>query len=172
MDDILELEIRQKIFTLLRENPGLHLSKIAKTLEQRVSLTEYHLRYLEKHEIITSDKHTGYSRYFLRDEATPKLKRNFSILRQETLLKIVLLLLKKEEAHHKEFLEYLDISPSTLSYHLNRLRKNKIIEINQQQGTGRVYLIKDPEELIAWLVKYKPYRLLDGFTDIWKDFTI
>jgi len=171
MDDILELETRQKIYTLLKQNPGLHLSKIAKTLEMRVSLVEYHLRYLEKHAIVQSDTHTGYSRYFLQGEAGPRQKRKFSILRQETLLKIVLLLLKKKQAHHKEILQYLDISPSTLSYHLKRLQKNKIIEINPQEST-RSYQIKEPKELIAWLIKYKPYNLLDGFSDIWKDFTL
>ena len=171
MDDILELETRRKIYNLLKENPGLHLSKIAKTLNLRVSLAEYHLRYLQKHALVQSDTHTGYSRYFLQGEAEPRQKKNFSILRQETLLKIVLLLLKKKQAHHKELLEYLEISPSTLSYHLKRLQKNKIIEIDPQ-GTSRNYQIIEPTELITWLIKYKPYNLLDGFTDIWKDFTL
>ena len=171
MDDILELETRQKIYTLLRNHPGIHLSKIATALDLRISHVEYHLRYLEKHGIINSDKHTGYARYFLNDEATPKLKRSFSLLRQVTVLKIVLVLLKKEGAHHKELLQYLDVSPSTLSYHLNRLRKNEIIMLNEEESQ-RFYSIKDPEALVSWLMKYKPYRLLDGFTDIWKDFTL
>jgi len=171
MDDILELETRQKIYSLLRNHPGIHLSKIATTLDLRISHVEYHLRYLEKHGIINSDKHTGYARYFLNDEATPKLKRNFSLLRQETILKIVLVLLKKEGAYHKELLQYLEISPSTLSYHLNRLRKNEIITFDEAESQ-RIYSIKDPEALVSWLLKYKPYKLLDGFTDIWQDFTL
>lgn len=171
MDDILELETRRNIYNLLQKNPGLHLSKIAKTLQLRISLVEYHLRYLEKHNIVQSDTQTGFARYFLIGEATPILKRNFSLLRQETLLKIVLLLLKKESAHHKEILEYLDIAPSTLSYHLKRLIKHKIIEIHYQ-GSGRQYQIKNADDLVPWLIKYKPYNLLDGFTDIWQDFTL
>ena len=31
--------------------------------------------------------------------------------------------------------------------------------------------IKNSEELIMWLIKYKPYNLLDGFNEIWLDFT-
>jgi len=170
MDDILELETRRNIFDILKKNPGLHLSKIAQTLKLRVSLVEYHLRYLEKHELVQSDKHTGYNRYFVIGEVKSIKKKNFSILRQKTLLKIVLFLLKKRSAKHKEILNQMDISPATLSYHLKRLINDNILVVDKQ-GTSRVYRIKNSEELIMWLIKYKPYNLLDGFNEIWVDFT-
>jgi len=170
MDDILELETRRNIFDILKKNPGLHLSKIAQTLKLRVSLVEYHLRYLEKHGLVQSDKHTGYNRYFVIGEVKSIKKKNFSILRQKTLLKIVLFLLKKRSAKHKEILNQMDISPATLSYHLKRLINDNILVVDKQ-GTSRVYRIKNSEELIMWLIKYKPYNLLDGFNEIWVDFT-
>ena len=170
MDDILELETRRNIFDILKKNPGLHLSKIAQTLKLRVSLVEYHLRYLEKHGLIQSDRHTGYNRYFIMGEIKSIPKKNFSILRQKTLLTIVLFLLKKKQAKHKEILNKIDVSAATLSYHLKRLVKNNILEVDQQ-GTSRIYRIKNSEELIMWLIKYKPYNLLDGFNEIWLDFT-
>lgn len=171
MDDILELETRQNIYNLLKKNPGIHLSKIAKILKLRVSLVEYHLHYLEKHSLLKSDKHTGYKRYFISGEAESAQKKNFSILRQKNLLKIVLLLLKQEQANHKELLSQLEISPATLSYHLKRLVKNDILIIDQK-GTIHTYYIKNPKELTLWLIKYKPYNLLDGFNDIWINFFI
>ncbi len=171
MDDILELETRQNIYNLLTKNPGLHLSKIAKILQLRVSLVEYHLRYLEKHRLVQSDKHTGYKRYFIHGEAGSIQKKKFSILRQKNLLKIALLLLNQGHANHKEILKHLDISPATLSYHLKRLVKNNILYVDRQ-GTTNTYSIKSSEELVLWLIKYKPYNLLDGFTDIWVNFSI
>jgi len=171
MHDILELESRQKIYSILKKNPGLHLSKIAKILNLRVSLVEYHLHYLEKHSLVKSDKHTGYKRYFISGEAELVQKKNFSVVRQKNLLKIVLLLLKQKQANHKELLSQLDISPATLSYHLKRLVKNNILIIDKK-GTEHIYYIKNPKELTIWLIKYKPYNLLDGFTDIWLNFSI
>ena len=53
----------------------------------------------------------------------------------------------------------------------NRLRKNEIVTIDEVESQ-RIYYIKDPEALVSWLMKYKPYNLLDGFTDIWQDFTL
>jgi predicted transcriptional regulator len=170
MDDILELETRRKIFTLLKKNPGINLSKIAKILNLRVSLVEYHLRYLEKHDMVQSDTHTGFKRYIVTGEVKSIQKKNFSLLRQKNLLIIVLFLIKKGKANHKQILQQMDISPATLSYHLNRLIKNKIIDVDKQ-GTSHIYKIIDSNELIAWLIEYKPYNLLDGFNDIWVDFT-
>jgi len=170
MDDILELETRRNIFELVKKNPGLHLSKIAKTLKLRVSLAEYHLRYLEKHGLILSDTHTGYKRYVVTGEPKSIQKKNFSILRQNNLLIIILFLLKKDQGSHKEILQQMKISPATLSYHLERLVKNKIIDV-EKKGTSRIYRVKNSEELVNWLIKYKPYDLLDGFNDIWVDFT-
>ncbi len=171
MDDVLELESRQNIYALLKKNPGLHLSKIAQILTLRVSLVEYHLHYLEKHRLLKSDKHTGYKRYFISGEAESIQKKNFSIVRQKNILKIVLILLKQKQANHKELLSQLDISASTLSYHLKRLVKNDILIIDKK-GTEHIYYIKNPKELTIWLIKYKPYNLLDGFNEIWVDFSI
>jgi len=70
MDDILELETRRKIYDLISKNPGLHLSKISELLKMRISLVEYHMRYLEK--IVTVDKKTGFSRYFLKGKVETK----------------------------------------------------------------------------------------------------
>ncbi|MBU0497532.1 MAG: winged helix-turn-helix transcriptional regulator [Candidatus Thermoplasmatota archaeon] len=171
MDDILELETRRKIYDSVQKNPGIHLSKVATLLGMRVSLVEYHLRYLEKHHIVRSDKNTGYKRYFISSDSIPVHTQNFSILRQKTVLIIVLYLLKMGGAHHKEILDLVQVGPATLSYHLNRLVKHKILVI-ESQGTQRLYQVKESEELVRWLVKYRPYDLFDGFTDVWKDLTL
>ncbi len=171
MDDILELETRRNIYNCVQKNPGIHLSKVATLLDMRVSLVEYHLRYLEKHHIVRSDKNTGYKRYFIGSDSVPVHTRNFSILRQKTVLIIVLYLLKTGGAHHKKILDCVQVSPATLSYHLKRLVKYKILVI-ESQGVQHYYQVKESDELVRWLVKYRPYDLFDGFTDVWKDLTV
>ena len=46
--DMRTFETREKIRDLIAQNPGLHLSKIAEMLDMSISLTDYHLLYLEK----------------------------------------------------------------------------------------------------------------------------
>ena len=170
MDDILELETRRKIYDLISKNPGLHLSKISELLKMRVSLVEYHMRYLEKHDIVTVDKKTGFSRYFLKGKVETKTK-HYSILRQKTILLIIFFLLKHDSARHKDILENIDCAPSTLSYHLNKLIKYNIIEV-QRYGEMRGYKIINKDEIINYLIRYKPFDLFEGFTDIWTDINI
>jgi predicted transcriptional regulator len=170
MDDILELDTRRKIYDLISKNPGLHLSKISEILNMRISLVEYHLRYLEKHDIITLGKETGFSRYFLKDKVGTQIK-HYSILRQKTILNIIFFLLKHETAQHKDILENTDCAPSTLSYHLNKLIKYDIIEV-QRYGEMRGYKIKNKDEIINYLIRYKPFDLFEGFTDVWADINI
>ena len=171
MQDVLELETRRKIYDLINQNPGIHLSKISQILKMRTSLVEYHLLFLEKHEIISIDKETGYKRYYLKGQIGVKDKRNLFILRQKTVLRIILLLLKNDVSPHKVILENVKVSPSTLSYHLNKLIKKDIIELNKY-GENKGYKIKNRDEIVSILIQYKPYKILDGFEDIWADLKV
>ena len=72
---------------------------------------------------------------------------------------------------HKIILENVKVSPSTLSYHLNKLIKKDIIELNIY-GEDRVYRIKNRNEIVSLLIQYKPYKILDGFEEIWADLTV
>ena len=171
MGEILDLETRKKIFDTISENPGIHFSKIAEHLGMRTSLVDYHLTFLVKNEIIYVDKTTGFNRYYVKGSVGTIDKKMLSLLRRKHLLEIVLFLLNKDHAQHKEILENVDISASTLSYHLTKLVKNDII-IVKRYGEDKGYSLKNREETLRILLQYKPFNLLDGFEDIWKDLTI
>ena len=171
MQDVLELETRRKIYDLINQNPGIHLSKISQILKMRTSLVEYHLIFLDKQDIIKSNKETGYKRYYIKGQIGVKDKKYLFILRQKTVLKIILFLLKNDVSPHKIILENVDISASTLSYHLNKLLKKDIVEL-KRFGENKGYNIKNKGEIISILIQYKPYKILDGFENIWTDLNI
>jgi predicted transcriptional regulator len=171
MKEYLELETRRKIYDLIIKNPGLHLSKIADLLNVRKSLIEYHLLYMEKNQVLTSIKETGYTRYYVAGETGNKEKQFLSIMRQEIPLGIVLFLLKKPNARHKEILENFNIAPSTLSYHLKKLLDSDIISISSD-GEEKRYSLKDQKLTVGLLIRYKPYNIFDSFQDVWKDLQI
>jgi predicted transcriptional regulator len=171
MQDVLDLETRRKIYDIISKNPGLHLSKIANLLSMRISHVEYHVNFLEKHEIITIEKSTGYKRFYIKGTIGVQDKRYLSILRQKTILHIVLFLLKNDTVQHKDILENVAVSPSTLSYHLKKLVKHNIIDV-QRYGENKGYELKNRQEIIAWLIQYKPFDLYEGFVDVWTDLSI
>jgi predicted transcriptional regulator len=170
MKEVLDLEIRQKIFDIIVKNPGLHSLKIANILKISSQLADYHLLYLVRNELVTVVKEEGYNRYYVKGEIGTFERKYLALLRQEIPLKCVLYILKYPGSKHKDILEYLDVSPSTLSYHLKKLINNNIVEIRLYEEQ-KEYYIKDRRKIIRLLMKYKPYSWVDNFEDVWEDFT-
>jgi predicted transcriptional regulator len=163
-------QTRKRLYDLIADNPGLHLSKIADILGLRLSLIEYHLQTMEKENLVTSVKDVGYyKRYYLVGSVVGTQERTIvSLLREDIPLQIVLYLLKHPNAKHKEILKNFKVTPSTLSYHLNKLVKYGVIDIplaSDEKG----YVIKNRDEILGILKKYRLYSLTKGFTDLWED---
>jgi predicted transcriptional regulator len=171
MKELLELRTRREIYSLISKNPGVHLSKIADFLKMRISLVEYHIYFLEKNQIITSVKDSGYTRYYVKGKIGTANKKILSILRQETPLRIVLFLLKKKNAKHKEILDQFKIAPSTLSYHLKKLVVFEIVNV-KSFGDDKGYTINNSEQILQIILQYKPYSLIEGFKDVWFDLKV
>jgi predicted transcriptional regulator len=157
------------IHDLIAKNPGLHLSKIAEILQMSKPLAVYHLLRMEKDKEIVIKKEVGFKRYYLATDAIEtRDKELLALLRKEIPLKIVLFLSKKDSAQHKEILEQLDISASTLSYHLNKLVEQGVIAL-QPYGEEKGYAIVNKKEIVNFILRYRLNVLTDGFKDFWDD---
>ena len=167
-NDILELKSRRNIFNLIKENPGLHLSKIAETLGMRISLVEYHLIFLIRNQIVIAVKESGYLRFYVKGRVGFQDKKILSLLRQNIPLRIVLYMLKNSECKHKDICFNIEAAPSTISYHLKKLVKCGLLSV-QTYGENKGYTIVNRDIIIKILIHYKPYNLIDSFKDIWVD---
>jgi predicted transcriptional regulator len=168
MNDVLELEIRRKIFNLIAKNPGLHARKIAEILAIQGQLTDYHLAYLEREELIVTVKEEGYRRCYVKGKLGVTERARIAILRKETPLRIVLFLLQHPYSLHKDILESVGVVKSTLSYHLDKLVKHQIIKV-QAEGSEKRYALVNEKELYDLLIRYKPYSRIESFKDTWVD---
>jgi predicted transcriptional regulator len=164
-----EPETWKRIYNLIADNPGLHLSKIAELLHMSKPLADYHLQRLVKEHKLIYKKETGYTRYYLyNEELAAEDKKILSLLRKDTPLKIVLYLANHTYARHKEILEHLEIAPSTLSYHLNNLIQQGIVEVHRY-GDEKGYRLKNEQNIIEFVLKYRLHLILDGFNDLWEN---
>jgi len=162
-------EIHRTIFNLLRDQPGLYLSKIAEKLNMSAQLAEYHLLSMEKNNLIIGIKEKGgyFRTYYIKDSGVGTDERRIvSLLRQEHLLRIVLLILKHPNIQHKELSRHLDITPGTLSHHLNRLDEYNIVEVITY-GREKGYRIKKKKEITRIIRKYIVDKITERFTDTW-----
>ena len=164
--------IRDNIYRYIEKNPGIHLSKIASTFDMRISHAEYHLMHLEKNKKINGvkDEKGYYKRYYTTEcDLGIENKKLFALLRQEIPSIIISLLLKKSPLQHREIMPYLDLDPSTLSYHIKKLVKQGIIEV-KTYSSKKGYTLKNKKEITNLLLKYEFNKYPKKFRDVWTDF--
>jgi len=172
--DIRTQKIRANISDLISKNPGLHLSKIAEKLNMSAQLAEYHLLYMEKNNIIIGVKEKGgyYRRFYIKgSDIGTRDKKIVALLRQEHLLRIVLIIMKRPTIQHKNLSRLLKIHPSTLTHHLNKLDECDIIDVITY-GREKGYVINNKKEIIRIVRRYVIDIISDRFKDTWMDLNL
>jgi len=167
-------EIRNNITNLLVEHPGLNLTTIAEKLDMSVQLAEYHLLNMEKNNIIIGIKGEGeyYRRFYLKDSGVGvRDKKILALLRQEHLLRIVLLIMKYPNINHKDLSNYLNITPGTLTHHLIRLEECDLLDV-ATYGREKGYKIKHKKEIIWIIRKYILDIITERFNEMWDELNI
>src|SRR3972149_6933387 len=66
-DEILAVQARRRLCEFVRANPGFHLRELARATDLSITLADYHLRFLEKHELVSSAMDGEYKRFYPRD---------------------------------------------------------------------------------------------------------
>jgi predicted transcriptional regulator len=167
----LELETRKRIYNQIKKSPGINFRELQRRLDLVVGNLQYHLHYLEKRNMITASKDGDYVRYFAKDRSLNENERKtLSFLRRSSCRHILIQLLNNPNLNNKELSQAVDLSPSTISWNLNKLVEAEIIK---RIKTGRIstFTIVDPSALCELLICYKESfldTLVDGFIDMWE----
>ena len=180
--ELLELETRRAIYTLVMNQPGLHLREIQRQLGMHVNLVEYHLHHLIASELIVSVHQGGYNRFFPTqaagsgsrvDRLTSQEKRVLGLMRQPMPLRIMVYLLAAGTALHKDICQHLGCAPSTLTYHMKKMVKADVV-VQKTAGEGKGYQLKDRRTVARLLMLYKPapYDQVEAFTELWLDISM
>jgi predicted transcriptional regulator len=170
-EKVLEHEKRREIYEFLKENPGLHMREIQRRLDIPFSTLEYHLDYLEKHEIVDEEEDRRYCRYFAEDLDAFE-KKVVSALRQARLREIILMVLSEEICCFKDLVEHLGIAYSSLSTYLSHLVGEGILS-RERIGSESCYSVVNEDRVVKALFCYRSSfmdklvdRVLDSFLDI------
>ena len=171
-ENILNLEIRRRIYSFILNYPGLHLRDISRRMKIPYSTLKYHLNFLEKRELIDKKHGQRYTRYYISNKVGRKEKEILGILQESTPRHIVLFLLVGISSHQNEIGKYLEMHPTTIEFHLKKLLESDIIEIAQPKdgeivkqdapildcsikSNEIIYMLKDPWAMYDLLIKYK-----------------
>lgn len=169
---------RRRVYRLVQEHPGLHQREIARRLDLRASHAEYHLHQLTKAGLMKAETKGGYKRYFVAVEpnrpvpegAVPPADRSWvALLREARPLEITAHLLQEEPMEMGPLADRIGIATSTLSYHVDKLEDEGIVE-RYREGNQRYIGLPDRERLIRVLLQHEPPDdLVAGFEDLWDD---
>lgn len=175
-DPVLAVRARKRIYDFVRGNPGFHLREVARATGLSLTLVDYHLRFLEKHDLVVSEMDGEYKRFFPRSApgtATgPALsaeeKAVLGLLRQRVPLTVVSYLMEREEAPHKAILQEVDVAASTLSHHLQKLVEAAVVERTPEGA----YRVAAPHRVARLMVDYDLATAdqVDRFVELWGEF--
>ncbi len=170
LDDALALGARETIYRVISKNPGLHFRELQRRTNLATGSLQYHIDYLSKRHLIKSVKQGKFVRYYnMRGEQLGEDETLMNLLRQESLRRIVLFLLTRKSATNLTIASAVELSPSTISWHVNKLTTNNIVAVRKRLRKKYFYLI-DPEkakELIRGHRKSFVDDLVDHFVEIW-----
>lgn len=180
--ELLELDTRRAIYNLVLSQPGLHLREIQRQLGMHVNLVEYHLHHMMVSELVVSVQEGGYNRFFATqaagkgsavDRLTSQDKRVLGMMRQPMPLRIMVYLLAAGNAPHKDVCDHLGCAPSTLTYHMKKLVKARIV-VQRSAGEGKGYHLADRRGVARLLMLYRPapFDQVDAFTELWLDLSM
>jgi len=98
-ENILKLETRRTIYDFIMKYPGLHLREISRRTNIPLGSLKYHLNFLNKYGLIAPKSDHRYIRYYVKQTVGKKDKEILNLLRQETPLRIILMLLTPGPGH-------------------------------------------------------------------------
>lgn len=167
----IELDTRRKIYELIVKSPGIHFREIERRLGIAVGSLQYHLHFLEKKNLIKIEQDEGYLRYFpVESPLSQNDKKILSFLRRKTSRHILIFLLNKSSANNKDISRGVGLSPSTVSWHLNKLVEAGVVR-RRKKGRESFFEIEDPERVVKLMITYKESfldKLVDGFVEVWE----
>ncbi|HLC93123.1 MAG TPA: winged helix-turn-helix transcriptional regulator [archaeon] len=174
MDDVLEsalqLDIRKKIYNTIKRNPGLHFRELQRRVGIATGALQYHLDFLVKRHLLKTEKETKFMRYYLvrQDFEDTEL---MSLLRQESMRKIIVFLTQKRFATNTTISSGVALSPSTTSWHLDKLSESGIVE-KAKRGRRTYFKVADKDRVATLLVDYRRSfldEMVDNFVEVWEE---
>lgn len=141
-EEILEHPGRLEVYERIKADPGMHFQDIAGRVDFGASTLNYHLRVLERNDYVTRVKDGRYVRFFDAKSGaySRDRKQAASTLRNATTAAIASFIVQNPGVVQRDLAKEFGIAPSTVSWHVDRLRKEGLVEKQRDQHFTRYYM--------------------------------
>ncbi len=138
-EKVLLNDTRREIYNYIIDNPGVHLREMAKKLNKAVSTITWHLRILEKADLIRSRKIGNKLIYYPKGMDISDLPILY--LNNETSQEIFKYILRNP-AHLRKIADDLDMPVETVRYNLKKMEEMNLIN-SKEDGNKIVYYVNN-----------------------------
>lgn len=138
---------RTQIYDFVKASPGVSFRGICSSLGIAVGSAQFHLGVLKKAGLVSFFRDGKYKRFFEANKFSWEKKELISLLKHDTVRKIVEILLGEESVSHSVLSSKLNISSQGLTWNMNRLRKTGIIQETREES--RVWYSLDKDFILA-----------------------
>ena len=158
--------VREQVYEHVETNPGVHFTAVKEDLDIATGQTQYHLRKLVRAGDVVAEEIRGQTHYFDRSYE-PWERRTLAFARRETARALLAHLVEDGPLGAAELADRLDVSRSTVAWHVSSLADADVVE-KSYRDRGRVVVgLVRPAETRSLLGEVTPSlagRLVDRFT--------
>jgi predicted transcriptional regulator len=139
---ILNNSTRVEIYDFIKANPGVQFRGICNQLGLSIGLAEFHLGVLKKAGLISFIRDGRYKRFFEAKKFSKKEMEIISLLRHDTARSILKTMLERKQISHSELASQLSITSQGLTWQMNRLKKDGVIQ-ESKDGMKAIYSLEE-----------------------------
>lgn len=168
MDEVLQLETRQRILDVVQKNPGLSARDVQRKLSLGWGETAYHLERMADAGVLRRERAPNRDFYFA-SEVNWDDRKYLVFLRGENTRRILLTLLADPGLTPADLADRLGAGKSTVYFHLTRLVQGGILEGKLENVTRR-YRVLRPDQAMRLLSTYRENfreELVSRFAEVW-----
>jgi Mn-dependent DtxR family transcriptional regulator len=127
-DELLENERRAQIFELIKQQPGIHLSQIARSLDLAWGTTLHHLRKLREQRLVQIKQNGHHKCFFINGSGySDQQMQAMSLLKNDTLADVASAIEAHAGSSLKQVSEALGISSPLAAFHVRKLERAGLI---------------------------------------------
>jgi predicted transcriptional regulator len=164
-------DIQSKLLNYIKENPGIRYRELLRLTGLINGVLTYHISSLEKSIQIRVDRNNNSrtTRYYANDIPIEQSKI-IGYVRIDATRQIILFILEHNHpCTFNEIVEHTKKSPSTVSWHLKRLKDAGIVSVRYGHQNQQLYTATDEGLVAEVLYKYKESfvdKVVNNYTQI------
>jgi predicted transcriptional regulator len=164
-------DTKRDILEHIYKTPGIRYKELLRLTRLKNGVLSYHLTILEKLNKIRIDRQNNrVTRYYIVD-ITKEDSDIIGCFRNRVTRKIAIFILQHDSCIFNEIVDHINKAPSTVSWHLKRLRNAGIISVTSGEK-HHLYRVVDGEVVGNILYKYKESfvdKVVDNYTEMMEE---